>query len=132
MPKPRLRVVKNNDPTAVFDDIDALREAMPTTKSRRARATETFARFYHEKALALGGKIGSNGWVILVEIDRLILKGNGRNPVRLTNYRLRELGIGREVKRYQLQKLVEAGVVRVLARERKWTLVLHLWFPAQG
>jgi hypothetical protein len=131
MARRRFRVVKTNDPVAVFDDIDALREAMPTVATRRARSSETFARFPHEKALALRGQIGSDGWVILVEIDRLILKSGGCNPVRLTNYRLRQLGIGRELKRQQLQKLVAAGVIRVIARERRWTLVLHLWFAAQ-
>src|SRR5262245_28930760 len=123
----RFRVVKTNDPMAVFDDIEVLRAGVT-----RARTNETLARFPHERPLALHGHIDANGWVILIELDRLILKGRGRNPARLTNHRLRELGIGRETKRRQLQKLEKAGIVRVLARERRWTVVLHLWFPAQG
>jgi hypothetical protein len=132
MARHRFRVVKTNDPTAVFDDLDALRQEMPAVGRKRARATKTFARIYHEEALALPDTISGAGWKILIEVDRLILMGQGRNPVRLTNHRLRELGIGRATKRRQLQKLERAGALRVVARERKWTAVLHLWFPAQG
>jgi hypothetical protein len=127
----KFRVVKTNDPGAVFDDLDALRQEMPAVATKRARTTETFARFPHERALALRDRISGNGWVILIELDRLILKGRGRNPVRLTNHRLRELGIGRDTKQYQLRRLEAAGVVKVETEQRKWTVVTHLWFPMQ-
>jgi len=127
----KFRVVKSNDPGAVFDDLDALRAAMPAVATKRARTSETFARFPHERALGLRGRIGADGWVLLVEIDRLILKGHGCNPVRLTNHRLRKLGISRSAKLRQLRKLEAAGVIRTKAEERKWTLVTHLWFPVQ-
>jgi DNA-binding transcriptional ArsR family regulator len=126
----RLRVVKSNDPAAVFDDLDALREAMPAVATKRARTTETFARIPHGRAAALRD-IGGIGWLILVEIDRLILKGRGRNPVRLTNHRMQELGIKRESKRYHLRRLEAAGVIKVQSEARKWTLVTLLWFPVQ-
>jgi hypothetical protein len=127
----RFRVVRSNDPAAVFDDLDALRQELPAVATKRARVTETFARFPHERALALRGRITSNGWVILIELDRLILKGRGRNPVRLTNHRLRELGIKRDTKQYQLRRLEAAGVIKVETEQRKWTVVTHLWFPVQ-
>jgi hypothetical protein len=127
----KFRVVKTNDPAAVFDDLDALRREMPAVATKRARTVETFARFPHERALALQGQISAAGWIILVELDRLILKGRGRNPVRLTNHRLRELGINRETKQYQLRRLEVAGVVKVETQERKGTVVTHLWFPVQ-
>lgn len=126
----RLRVVKTGDPAAVFDDLDALREAMPAVATKRARTTETFARIPHDRAAALR-YIGGIGWLILVEIDRLILKGRGRNPVRLTNHRMQELGINRESKRYHLRRLEAAGVIKVQSEARKWTLVTLLWFPVQ-
>jgi hypothetical protein len=75
--------------------------------------------------------VSNAGWKILVELDRLILKGRGRNPVRLTNQRLRELGINRATKQYQLRRLGAAGTIKVETQERKWTLVTHLWFPVQ-
>src|SRR6516165_11658759 len=93
----KFRLVKSNDPGAVFDDIDALREAMPAVATKRARTSETFARIPHDRAAALRD-IGGVGWLILVEIDRLILKSRGRNPVRLTNHRMQALGINRESK----------------------------------
>ena len=134
MKRPRLRVVKTNDPAAIFDDLDGLRgPSMPPViapGTKRARSVETFARFPHERALKLRG-ISGGGWLILVEIDRLILKGRGRNPVELTNRRLRELGIGRETKRRQLKRLEEAGVIKVQNEGRKSALVTHLWFPEQ-
>ena len=108
------------------------RAAMPAVATKRARTSETFARFPHERALGLRGRIGADGWVLLVEIDRLILKGHGCNPVRLTNHRLRKLGISRSAKLRQLRKLEAAGVIQMKAEERKWTLVTHLWFPVQG
>jgi hypothetical protein len=125
-------VVKSNDPTAVFDDLDALRQELPAVAIKRARSTETFARFPHERALALRTIKSGVGWRILIELDRLILKGRGRNPVRLTNHRLRELGIGRKTKQYQLRRLEAAGVIKVETEQRKWTVVTHLWFPVQA
>ena len=130
MVRRRFHVVKTNDPAAVFDDIDALREAMPAVATKRARTSETFARIPHDRAAALRD-IGGVGWLILVEIDRLILKSRGRNPVRLTNHRMHQLGISRESKRYHLRRLEAAGVIKVQSEARKWTLVTLLWFPVQ-
>lgn len=126
----KFRVVKTNDPAAVFDDLAALRETMPAMATKRARATETFARIPHDQAAAMRN-IGGIGWLIMVEIDRLILKGRGRNPVRLTNHRMHQLGISRQSKWYYLRQLEAAGVVKVQAETRKWTVVTLLWFPLQ-
>jgi hypothetical protein len=104
---------------------------MPPVATKRARTTETFARFPHERALALPASISNAGWKILIEIDRLILTERGRNPVRLTNHRLRKFGIERDTKLYQLRQLEAAGVVKVETEERKGTLVTHLWYPQQ-
>ena len=130
MVRRRFHVVKTNDPAAVFDDIDALREAMPAVATKRARTSETFARIPHDRAAALRD-IGGVGWLILVEIDRLILKSRGRNPVRLTNHRMHQLGISRQSKRYYLRKLEAAGIIKVQSEVRKWTVVTLLWFPVQ-
>jgi|SRR6516225_1688387 len=130
MARPRFRVVKTNDPAAVFDDIDALREAMPAVATKRARTAETFARLPHDQAAAMRD-IGGIGWLLVVEIDRLILKGRGRNPVRLTNHRMHQLGISRQSKRYYLRKLEAAGIIKVQSEVRKWTVVTLLWFPVQ-
>jgi DNA-binding transcriptional ArsR family regulator len=126
----KFRVVKANDPAAVFDDLDALRQEMPAVATKRARSIETFARIPHDQAAAMRA-IGGVGWLIVIEIDRLILKGRGRNPVRLTNHRMHQLGISRQSKRYHLRQLEMAGIVKVQSEARKWTVVTLLWFPVQ-
>jgi hypothetical protein len=91
----RFRVVGSENASDIFNDLDALRreQAEPPT-ARRARLKETFARIPHDRAQGLvQHRLGYAAWGILVELDRLILLGRGRNPVRLTNYRLKELGI---------------------------------------
>jgi hypothetical protein len=129
--RPQLHLVNSNDPASIFDNLDGLRASMPPVASaKRARSVATFARFPHEQALKLRS-INGSGWLIMVELDRQILKERGHNPVRLTNYRLRELGIGRMTKQRQLRKLEEAGVIRVVTKERTATEIAHLWFPIQ-
>ena len=122
----------------VFDDLDALQAATPqlTPKApsgrrrRRQRSTESFARIPYAKGLALHQHdIGSVGWTILLELDRLILEAGGRNPVRLTNHHLRQYGIDRAGKWRALRKLEAAGVVAIEQRGREAPLVTHLWFP---
>src|SRR5262245_5533864 len=127
MPR-KFRVLRTDDPAAIFDDLDELRQEMPGVATKRARSAETFARIPHDQAAALRN-IGGIGWLIVVEIDRLMIKGQGRHPVRLTNHRIRQLGISRQSKRYHLRQLEEAGVLKVQSEARKWTVVTLLWFP---
>ena len=122
------------DDVSIFDDLDALRDAgpEPATAHRRTRLTETFARVPHDRALALlEHDIGSAGWAILVELDRLILIQRGRNPVRLTNSNLRRFGLDHYRKRRALRKLEQAWVISVERGVRQAPLVTHHWFPIQ-
>jgi hypothetical protein len=77
--------------------------------------------------------IGGPAWVILIELDRLIFKGHGRNPVRLTNYRLKPVGIVGRVKARALHQLEAAGAIRVMSRggDGHSPLILHRWFSQQ-
>ena len=50
--KRRLYLV-GQDPADIFDDLDKLKSDLTTPRQRRARATETFARIPHDRALAL-------------------------------------------------------------------------------
>ena len=131
--RPRLRLVGATDPTDVFSDLATLRqEQRASGLPRRQRLTETFARFPHDRALALYRHVGGPAWAVLVELDRLILKGRGRNPVKLTSARMNAAGLDRHARRRALRQLEEAGVVRVERRGRgssPW--VRHLWFPRQ-
>ena len=98
--RPKLRLVGSTDPTDVFDDLTALRQEQQTPGSqRRQRLTETFARIPHARAVELAlYRVSGPAWFILVELDRLILKGRGRNPIRLVNRNLRTAGIHRNTK----------------------------------
>jgi hypothetical protein len=132
----RFRVVGSENPTDVFNDLDRLRQdqAKPPAHWRRSKLKETFARIPHDRAHALARhRINGVAWIILIELDRLILKGRGRNPVRLTNYRLKSAGISRPVKARALRRLEAAGVIRVMSAggSSYSPLVLHRWFPQQ-
>jgi hypothetical protein len=64
----------------------------------------------------------------MIELDRLILRGRGQNPVRLT-YRAREaIGLSRYQTMRALQQLVTAGVISVEQRPGHVPLVTHKWF----
>jgi hypothetical protein len=128
-------VVGSQNPADVFNDLDALRreQAAPTAQ-RRQPLKETFARIPHDRAHALARHgVGGPAWLILIELDRLILRERGRNPVRLTNHRLKAAGIIGHVKSRALSQLEAAQVINVLSRGGGGhsPLVLHRWFPQQ-
>ena len=132
--RPKLRLVGSTDPTDVFDDLTALRQEQRTPGSqRRQRLTETFARIPHARAVELARhRVSGPAWFILVELDRLILKGRGRNPVRMSNRNLRAAGIPRNTKTRALHQLAKAGVVRIIeSRPGRAPLLAHLWYPIQ-
>ena len=121
----------------VFDDLEVLRattsqltpRAPSSSPRRRQRSTESFARIPYAKGLALHQHdIGSAGWTILLELDRLILEARGRNPVSLTNHHLRQYGVDRAGKWRALRKLEAAGVIAIERRGREAPLITHLWF----
>jgi hypothetical protein len=131
--RPKLRLVGSANPADVFDDLAALRQEQHNpSPQRRQRSTETFARIPHDRGLALYRQLGGPAWVLLIELDRLILKGRGRNPIKLTSGRLRDIGIGHNTRRRALQELEAAGVIRIERRGRgRSPWVLHLWYPRQ-
>jgi len=129
----RLRLVGEHDPTSVFDDLDALRQAQAAPAGpafqgqRRQRSVETFARIPHDRARALYHLSGS-AWALLIELDRLILEGRGRNPVRLTAHTLEASGLSEKRKRRGLNELEIARVIIVERHPGRSPLVTHLWF----
>ena len=128
--RPKLYLV-GQDPADVFDDLDQLRSDLPP--QRRPRAVETFARIPHDKALELiRQRINGAAWGVLIELDWLILKHRGRNPVRLESSRLRSAGVTGRMRARALRQLEAAGVVQIAWRKSglsPW--VLHLWYPVQ-
>jgi hypothetical protein len=128
--RPKLHLV-GHDPTDVFQDLDQLRADSAAPQQRRQRLTETFARIPHDKGLAL--KISGPAWVLLIEIDRLILKAGGRNPVPLSSKRLRTLGLNTGNRERALRRLEISGVIQVKRRGRghsPW--VFHTWYPKRS
>ena len=123
------------DPAEIFDDLDKLKSDLSfTAGASRPRTTETFARVPHDKALALyEHRLSSAAWVVLIELDRLILKRRGQNPVRFDSVRLATVGIEGVTRMRALRQLADAGVVRVTSRGvglSPW--VTHLWYPVRG
>jgi hypothetical protein len=139
MPKKRsrLRLVSSHDPANVFDDLDALRRAQAAPAGpafqgqRRQRIAETFARIPHDRARALYRHIGGGpAWMLLIELDRLIFEGRGKNPVKLTYRCRRAAGLTRYTTMRALRQLEAAGVISVERRAGQAPLVTHLWFSA--
>jgi hypothetical protein len=128
--KDRLRLVSGNE--SLFDDLGALRQ-LPPVSTRRARSTETFARIPHNRGRELARrKLSGAAWALLIELDRLILKSRGRNPVKLCSARMNAAGINRHARLRALRQLEEAGTVRVERRGKgRSPWVLHLWFSRQ-
>ncbi len=129
----RLRLVGAPHPTDIFNNLHTLRQEQRKPSGRhRPRAVETFARIPHDRALALRPRPSGSAWLLLIELDRAILKGRGRNPVRLPGARLKAAGLSRHSRQWALRRLEAAGVVRVERRGRgrnPW--VLHVWYPRQ-
>jgi hypothetical protein len=127
--RPRLHLV-GQSPTDVFNDLDKLRAEMGAPL-RRARTAETFARIPHDRALKLNWrKISGTAWLVLIELDRLILKAGGRNPVRFWSPRLRAAGVTQWKRLRALRQLEGAGVIEIEQRGKGLSpMVTHLWYP---
>jgi hypothetical protein len=128
--RPKLHLV-GQDPADVFEDLDQLRADLTAPPQRRKRLTETFARIPHDKGLALD--VPGAAWRILIELDRLILKAGGRNPIPLSSKRLRTIGLNSGTRMRALRRLEAAGVILVKRRARghgPW--VFHTWYPKQS
>jgi hypothetical protein len=151
----RLRLVgegEGSGASRVFDDIDKLRADLaaaggaPDTPAssavvggdacpaRRSKAKETFAPIPHDRALELyRRRIGGPAWAVLIELDRMIFAGRGRNPILFWSPRLRAAGLTRHTRARALRELEAAGVVEVTWRERRFSpLVRHRWYPRHG
>jgi hypothetical protein len=118
------------DPAEIFNDLGKLKSDLAKPPTRR-QATETFARIPHDKALALYEyRLSPAAWAVLIELDRLILKRRGQNPVRFDSSRLSKAGIKTSRRAHALCELVAAAVIRVTSRGpglSPW--VTHLWYP---
>jgi hypothetical protein len=128
--RPKLHLV-GQEPADIFEDLDRLRADLAAPQQRRQRLTETFARIPHDKALALyRHKVSRHAWAVLIELDRIILKAGGRNPVRFWSGRLRAVGIKQQTRARALRELERAGVILVKRFGNglsPW--VYHSWYP---
>jgi hypothetical protein len=128
----RLRLVGSEEPTDIFNDLKRPREEQQTP-SRRKRLAETFARIPHDRGLKLYRyRLSAAAYTVLIELDRLILKAGGRNPIKFSSRRLRELGLKGSYRARALRQLTDACVISVVYRGRglsPW--VTHSWYPIQ-
>jgi hypothetical protein len=131
------------DPTDIFDDLDGLRRASGGSEgvaqgrstgrgSKRARTKEPFVRIPYERTLQLYGRIGAAALFVLFEIDHLIFKARGQNPVRLTNKNLRAIGMPRKTKARALRQLQDAGVITIEQQGHEAVIVTLLWYPVSS
>jgi hypothetical protein len=127
--RPKLHLV-GRDPTDVFNDLEKLRSDLASPPLQRPRTMESFARVPHDRALELyRHRISGAAWAVLIELDRLILKARGQNPVKFSSRRLRAIGVTGFHRMRALRQLERAGVIQIkrLGRGRApW--VVHLWF----
>ena len=127
--RPKLYLV-GQDSGDVFNDLSKLRTDL-AAPLRRQRAVETFARIPHDRALELyRHKLSGAAWLVLIELDRLVLKARGKNPIRFWSPRLRGVGVTQHTRMRALRQLEAAGVIRVERRGKglsPW--VAHLWYP---
>jgi hypothetical protein len=131
MRKRQLRLVQ---PNPKFDLDKFKTSPTPETKAkavlrrRRLRLDEYFARIPYDRARALGRRnLTGTAWWLLIEIDRSIFEGRGKNPVRLTNRRT--LGFSRFAWARALRQLVAAGVISVEQHPGRMPLVTSHWHP---
>jgi hypothetical protein len=80
------------------------------------RETEAFARIPHSRGLDLYKQIGGPAWAVLIELDRMILVGRGKNPVTFWSRRLNAAGLTMHTRERALLELEEAGVLEVERR----------------
>jgi len=133
----RLRLVSAQDPVSVFDDLDALRRAQAAPAKpafqgqRRPRIDETFARIPFDRARALYRHVGGPAWMLLIELDRLVFEGRGKNPVRLTSVARRASGMTKWAQYRGLRLLQAAGIITVERRRGRCPLVTLRWYPVR-
>ena len=128
--RPKLHLV-GQDPADIFQDLDGLQDDLASSRQRRQRSTETFARIPHDKGLAL--KISATAWRVLIELDRLILKAGGQNPIPLSSKRLRAQGLNAYSRALALRRLEAAGVIVIKRRGRgRSPWVFHTWYPKRS
>jgi hypothetical protein len=138
----RLVAKGERDATGIFDNMDKLRADIATPlpqrtrsegllRSRRKHEAETFARIPHDRALELfRRRIGEAAWIVLIELDRVVLAQRGKNPVLFWSPRLRAAGLVSRARIRALRRLEAAGVVEIEYRGSglsPW--VTHLWYP---
>jgi hypothetical protein len=120
-----------HDPADIFNDLDQLRGELTSPRQQRQRLTETFARIPHDKGMALN--ISGAAWCVLIEIDRLILKAGGQNPIPLSSKRLRAAGLTSAIRLRALRRLEASGVILIKRRGRgRSPWVFHTWFPQRS
>jgi hypothetical protein len=112
----RLRLVGSTDPADVFNDLKSL-QTEQQTPARRKRSAETFARIPHDRGLELyKHRLSAAAYTVLIELDRLILKAGGRNPVKFSSRRLRALGLKEQYRSRALRHLAAVGVISITHR----------------
>jgi hypothetical protein len=131
--RPALWVVGKDDADdPLFADYGPVKEppARGSPPQQRAREGETFARIPHDRALELHKRIDGAAWIVLIELDRMVLAQHGKNPVLFWSSRLRNIKLAANARKIALQQLEAASVIKITPRGKGLApLVTHLWYP---
>jgi hypothetical protein len=129
------------DQKSIFDDMDAVRRDAAQLKppsspkhKKRQRSSELFARIPYDRAFRLHKRISAAAWIVLIELDRLMLtSAKGRNPFEFNpDHLLTNLRIGRATVYRCLHQLEKAKVIKVDWQRGKEAAVTHLWYPTSS
>jgi hypothetical protein len=84
----------------------------PIAARPKPQGRATFFMMEHDLLTALGRSLGYPALVLACEIDRLVFTTR-KNPIRLTNVVLRQLGLTRQGKFRVLRRLQRIGAVEI-------------------
>ena len=121
-----------------FDDLDGLKlspetaerlaKAKPRQEAKAKRQARLFAMLPIEQFQSLAAGAKSTLLATILELDRLVLNSYSRsNKVKLSNQRLRQLGISRTGKARALGVLEKHGLVTVVRSGKECPLVTVHW-----
>jgi hypothetical protein len=115
------------------DPLDDPRGPNVSSIRQRRRDAKLFAQLPIDAFQALAAQAACPLLAVILELDRLVMTSFGRtNKVRLSNVRLRTLGVTRPAKVRALSTLEAAGLVAIKKAVRRSPTVTVLWRGGSG
>jgi hypothetical protein len=121
------------DPKDLQLSTDIVASALSKPPKRKIAKTQkaTFVKIPYKEGMQIADHCNDALLAVLLELTRLTFIGFGRNPVELSNAKLRSVGVTPESKRKTLLRLEKTGLISVERRGLKAPLVTLKWLPIQ-